>query len=228
MDEHQVTIRPFPRVRVLLWWGFGLLAASLALGAFIFFFRGNGPFDVDVWWMTTLAAARGDVLLAVSYAMNFAGAGWFGVYAVPLAVGGAFLIARRPWAALFFICAEIAGAGAVQVMKHLFGRARPEDIIVISDFGSFPSGHVANAATVAVALWVLFPRVWVAVAGAAWILLMAFSRTYLGAHWLSDTVGGALVGAAAALLVAAAFARVLEREWGRKRIEESVAPPSLG
>ena len=57
------------------------------------------------------------------------------------------------------------------------------------------------------AIWVLFPRVWVAIVGAAWVLLMAFSRTYLGAHWLSDTLGGMLVGASAALLVAAAFAR---------------------
>ena len=49
-------------------------------------------------------------------------------------------------------------------------------ILQLSDFGSFPSGHVANAATIAVALLVLFPRVWVAVAGAAWVIVMAPSR----------------------------------------------------
>ncbi|HWI31570.1 MAG TPA: phosphatase PAP2 family protein [Microbacterium sp.] len=227
MAEHPMTVRPFPRVGMLLWAGVSLFVAAMILGAAIFFFRGNGPFLIDEWWMTLLAATRGKGLLGVSYVMNFLGAGWFGVFAVPIAVAVAFLIARRPWAAVFFVGSSIAGAALVQIMKHVFGRARPEEIIVISDFGSFPSGHVANAATIAVAVWVLFPRIWVALVGAAYILLMAFSRTYLGAHWFSDTIGGMLVGASAALLVAAAFARPLEREWGRKRLEEARSP-SLG
>ena len=54
----------------------------------------------------------------------------------------------------------------VQLLKNLFGRARPEDILVVSDFGSFPSGHVANAATIAVAIGMIVPNVWVWVAGA--------------------------------------------------------------
>jgi membrane-associated phospholipid phosphatase len=63
-----------------------------------------------------------------------------------------------------------------------------------------------------VAAFVIFPRVWVAIVGGAWVLLMAFSRTYLHAHWLSDTFGGALIGAGAALLVAAVFAVPMARE----------------
>ncbi len=195
-----------------LWIGIGLLAAGVLLGAAIAFGLGEEPFAIDTAWQEFISNARGPVLLAFSYTMNFLGGGWFGVFVVPIGVAVALVSIRRPWGAAYFVASSIVCAVIVQVLKHVVGRARPEDMIVISDTGSFPSGHVANATTVALALFVLFPRVWVAVAGAAWVVLMAFSRTYLGAHWVSDTIGGALVGASAALFALAVFAIPLDRE----------------
>jgi undecaprenyl-diphosphatase len=61
------------------------------------------------------------------------------------------------------------------------------------------------------------------IVGACWVLLMAFSRTYLHAHWLSDTVGGAMLGAGAVLLVAAAFAVPMAREHPAAERKEGVA-----
>lgn len=191
--------------------GVVLLGLAVGLGAWIAVGRGNAPFTIDAIWASWLADGRSPFLLWVSFAMNWLGAGWFGVLVLPLGVAGLFALRRRWWAAAYFLAAESATAIIVQVLKHLFGRARPEEIIVLSDFGSFPSGHVANAATIAVAFAVIFPRLWVILAGTAWVLLMAFSRTYLGAHWLSDTLGGALAGAGAALVLAAVFSRVLHR-----------------
>jgi undecaprenyl-diphosphatase len=156
--------------------------------------------------------------------MDWVGAGWFGVLLVPIGGAIALIVLRRPWAAAYFLTAEAVSAGAVQVLKHVFGRVRPEDIIVIADHGSYPSGHVANAATLAVAAAVIFPRVWVMIVGGAWVIMMAFSRTYLHAHWLSDTIGGALLGAGAALLVAAVFAVPMAKE----RLREPAKEASLG
>ncbi len=203
--------------------GLVLIAFACGLGGWILL-RGPEAFELDQMWNAALAQWRVEALVWFSQAMNWLGGGIVGVFVVP--IGGALLLVlfRRFFGALFFIAASIFSAAGVQALKHLFGRARPEDIIVVSDYGSFPSGHTANAATIAVVAVVLFPRLWVAIVGAAWVLLMAFSRTYLHAHWLSDTVGGALIGAGMALVVAAAFATRLRAEQHRA----SRAVPSLG
>ena len=212
-DGRTSGVRP---ARIDLVVGLVLVALSCALGFWVFSL-GETPFAVDVWWNAAVAGLYSPFLTAICQFMNWVGAGWFGVLVVPIGGAVALVLLRRPWAAAFFLTAEAVSAGGVQVLKHLFGRVRPEDIIVVSDYGSYPSGHVANSATLAVAAAVIFPRVWVMIVGAAWVLLMAFSRTYLHAHWLSDTVGGALIGAGAALLAAAVFAVPMAKETTRVR-----------
>lgn len=200
--------RPVARLLVP---GLVLIALACGLGWWILL-RGPEPFVVDDAWNMLLVGWRIDALTAFSQAMNWLGGGIVGVFIIPIGGAIALVIARRYIGAAYFVAASLVSAGAVQVLKHLFGRARPEEIIVISDYGSFPSGHAANAATVAAVAVVLFPRLWVAIAGAVWAVLMAFSRTYLHAHWLSDTVGGAMVGVGTALVVAAAMAVPLRSE----------------
>ena len=95
----------------------------------------------------------------------------------------------------------------------------------MSDIGSFPSGHVANAATLAVALALILGRTWVWYVGAIYTVAMALSRTYLGAHWLSDTIGGALLGAGIAIIVWAPLASRLNRERKPRPATDSVGRP---
>jgi undecaprenyl-diphosphatase len=201
------SLRPLP----LLIAGLVLLALACALGAWIYA-RGNVPFAVDQWWNGLMSSAWSPILTVFSRVMDFLGGGWFGILVVPIAGAIALVIVRRPWSAVYLLAAQVASAGIVQLLKHTFGRARPEDMIILSDYGSYPSGHVANATTIAVAAMLIFPRIATVLIGAAWVIAMAFSRTYLHVHWLSDTLGGALAGAGAALLVAAAFTRPMNRE----------------
>lgn len=184
-----------------------LLVVAVGIGVLVSW---DADMRVDPWWNAFVMQAG--FLQPISLGLNFIGGGWFATFAVPLAAAALLLVIRRPWGALFALSAFAVSAAAVQVLKAIFGRARPEDILVASDYGSFPSGHTANAATIAAVAVVLFPRIWVALLAAAWTVTMALSRTVLHAHWLSDTVAGTLVGIGAALLVAAAFAVPLERE----------------
>lgn len=186
------------------------VVAVLALGLLV---RVDAIADeIDGDWMRDVVELRGPLGEAISRVLDFIGGGWFAFWLVPVAVAVVFLIARRPWAAAVFIVVSAVSAGLVRVLKSLYGRDRPDDILLDLTSGAFPSGHAANAATVAVLIAVLVPRWWVAVAGAGYVVLMALSRTYLGAHWLSDTVGGALFGASLALAAWAVFAPQLRRE----------------
>jgi undecaprenyl-diphosphatase len=102
----------------------------------------------------------------------------------------------------------------VTIVKRLVGRARPfrvdgADLYFAPfswrvDFASMPSGHSTSAFAAAVAIGALFPRARVAL----WIYagIIALSRVILTAHYPSDVIAGAVVGACGALLVRSWFA----------------------
>jgi membrane-associated phospholipid phosphatase len=102
-------------------------------------------------------------------------------------------------------------------LKHLFQRPRPalpEPLVHLVTF-SYPSGHAAASTVFYGALVALvFARVrspalraMAAVAGSLMVLLVCFSRVYLGAHYLSDVIAGVAVGTACLVLFLAWQAR---------------------
>ncbi|MDR6200654.1 membrane-associated phospholipid phosphatase [Microbacterium sp. SORGH_AS428] len=197
--------------RGILWLGGGLVAIGVAIGVWIVL-SGDAPFAIDTTWNDLLAAIASPFLTQLSLFLNVAGGTLVGSLVVPVVGVTILMLARRPWSAATLVIAIAASALVVQILKNVFARGRPADMTVLSDFGSYPSGHVANAATVATMLVVLLPRVWTIVVAAAWVLLMAFSRTYLHAHWLTDAIGGIAVGVGVALVCVALLERRLEPE----------------
>jgi membrane-associated phospholipid phosphatase len=203
-------------VRIARFWplasAVGALALTVGIAALIVFRQQNKPFGFELEWMEEILENRSTLWTVPAFIFNFLGGGVFAIVVVPVLVVVGLLLWRRRWAALYFAIAALISVGVVQLLKHVIGRPRPEDMLVNPDFGSFPSGHSANAALIATALGIIFARAWVWAAGALYTIAMMLSRTYLGAHWISDTIGGMLVGAGVAVIVWAPFAYLLYRE----------------
>ena len=139
------------------------------------------------------------------------GVSWLGYFpGIWFLLGAAALGWPRARGAAFRMCLAVAltfalGSG---VMKPLVGRVRPSHTPSLSarvleeqppTSASFPSGHAATAVAGAMAGARVVP-------GAAWPLwvlavLMAYSRVYVGVHYPTDIMGGALLGLACAWLV---------------------------
>lgn len=198
-----------------LWWvvsAVGVLVLVVVLAAVIFYRQADKPFGFEVEWMGVLVKARAPIWTIPALVFDWLGGGISSLVFVPLAIIAGLLIWRRPWAALYYVIAAVTSVTLTTIIKNLVGRPRPTEILVQPDFGSFPSGHSANAALIAVTLGIVFLRTWVWVTGTVYTLLMMLSRTYLGAHWISDTVGGMLIGAGVAVIIWAPFAFRLYRE----------------
>lgn len=208
--------------RLTHWWPLvsGLVAVALAVSLGTIIARNGRPFTLDTEWMTVVSANRAPVWDSLALVMNSLGGGLVASVVVPVLLVGLLLFLKRPRAAGYALAVIVLSGGAVRLLKWLFGRARPQDLddlLVSVDFGSFPSGHVANAATLAMILAVLFPSWWVWLAGALYTATMMLSRTYLGAHWLTDTIGAALLVVGIAVAVWAPLAAQLDDEHRRSR-----------
>ena len=116
-------------------------------------------------------------------------------------------------------------------LKPLIGRTRPYEVIegltrIIGKQSdrSFPSGHTANSMAVGVSLWLVskryellgdkklyFPKA----AGWAvliWSVLVGLSRLYVGVHYPTDVLGGAIVAIVNTMIVFGIYKKLLARK----------------
>jgi len=128
---------------------------------------------------------------------------WYGVLCVLGILG--LCVRGKPYVSRFFsslLLLLLGGITSSYVFKELFARARPDSMpaLFVENSYSFPSAHATIAVILYGFLWYFFSRVTTvtrlqmfALMGTAF--LISFSRIYLGVHYVSDVVGGILLGA---------------------------------
>ena len=141
---------------------------------------------------------------AMQVITDFASPLWVTCVAV---VTGLVLWWKRYWYRLLALVLAIPGGMALlPLLKMAFHRRRPsfEDAISIFQGYSFPSGHAMAAtllygllAVLAVLAFITWrQRARAVLAACVMVLLVGFSRVYLGAHYLSDVLGAVAAGLA--------------------------------
>lgn len=154
--------------------------------------------------------------------------------AAGVAVGGLLTSdtqARESWLcdAGEMMCSELFTLGVTMGAKGLVRRPRPWvayecDLVCLQRVRStsFPSGHTSLAFAAATSLSLVYPQWYVAVPAYLWAGAVGYSRMYVGAHYPSDVLVGALLGTASALLVHYVRRTIWEQEQGAP----AAIPPS--
>ena len=161
---------------------------------------------------------------AVFAVITFFGTGW--VLTLATAVIGVVLIRRGRRVVAFAWMAAQAGSGILNwALKGLYERARPEyaDAFLYSSSFAFPSGHAMGTFVFcALGCYLLLRdgRSWTAscltiAVALAWCVVMAFSRLYLGVHFVSDVVAG-LVAGSGWLVVCVSALEIIRRRRGTR------------
>jgi membrane-associated phospholipid phosphatase len=174
----------------------------------------------DDSWLRLMVSWRDGPVTVIAKVFNVLGLVYV-TLPVRIAVAGYLAVRRRWWHCAAFVAAVVLSEILIGPLKGAYDRARPPGPLVATSGASFPSGHsIAASVTVLAAVIALVPpggrRVAWGLAGAAFAVLMALSRAYLAAHWLSDAIAGLLLGTACAL-AAATVVDQAQRRWRRRR-----------
>jgi undecaprenyl-diphosphatase len=223
-------------LRALLY-GLAIALVGIPFGLLLHQVTTDGPLtafdDSAARWLHVRVQGE-DGMIALLEAVSFLGKPIFLLFAI--GIPGAWILYHGGKKLAIFLAVTCIGGGIVDtIVKVVVGRPRPKlDQPIIEAFGqSFPSGHsmasvVCYGALLLVFLPLMSNRVR-NVAIAAYIVLVlaiGFTRLTLGVHFISDVIGGYVLGFAWLAASVAAF-EIWREERGKRHThisDEGVEP----
>ena len=129
------------------------------------------------------------------------------IWALPVILGLIYLLLKggrrgQITIIILIISCGLADYSSASILKPFFERLRPshemlDGIRILMGKGGkygFVSSHAANYFGVLTLMWQLLSTKWVKYLLVMLVLLVLYSRMYLGVHYLSDVSCGALLG----------------------------------
>lgn len=201
-----------PFVRIALALALFICSAAIALVLKSRYDMGPSPFDLSVQqWFFSL---RGDGLNAIVSALTHCGDT---VTIIALCI----LLLLLPNRLKFGVPVSISALGGVAIykpMKHIFMRARPDEVFHLVEQGgySFPSGHsVTSVVVYGLLIYLIRKRCKnqtvkniLTVLCAALMIIIGPSRIYVGVHWPTDVLCGWLIGSAVLIIAVTILERM--------------------
>lgn len=218
-----------PRLTVP-WWVIGIVGSAFILLGLICQGGSSLVIDLDVsHWVQNRSSGWAEAIAKVGNTIGEAPVA-IGLLIVATALG----VVLKRWRELWFLLVVAIGRLLGTSLKGFFDSPRPNgDQVhlqeIFNGYG-FPSGHTLTSTLVAGTLAFLLAGqtrsgLVHGILGGVWVIavgMTAFARIWVGAHWFTDTVGGALVGVFI-LLLAANLSLELVRRWPGTKDEPTPA-----